>query len=96
MPSSMYQVGGVEFAQRTSLAHFHKRSKRAPLCFAKGKKNRNKQNKNFPGDSVPSMPDTASLHLQYANMLGIAPEVAMKRVLEGASTSPCPPHNYVN
>ena len=98
----MHQVGGGVFAQRASSKGIQRKPsggagfqhKRAAGCSAKGKKNRKQQSKQFSGDALPSEPDTASLHLQYASMLGISPEVAMKRVLEGASTIPYPAHNY--
>jgi hypothetical protein len=61
-----------------------KRPERLPACAAKNKKQNGKQRKQASQDVVPSMPDTASLHLQYARMLDLDPTVAMKRVIEGA------------
>lgn len=67
---------------------------RAPVCSAKKKKKRQdpskqgKKKKAPERDTLALPPDTASLHLEYANLLGMDPRVAIKRVVEGATKSP--------
>lgn len=85
----MFHAGDLVQRRCSSCSAAFKHQRTSACSAKKSKKpDRKQKSKTWSETSAPSMPDTASLHLQYARMLDLDPTLAMKRVVEGATPGP--------